>query len=39
MIGIYEITLQIPKDLAPGDLTLVVTQNGVASNSGIVPVR
>ena len=39
MIGIYEITLQIPRDLAPGDLTLVVTQNGVASNSGIVPVR
>jgi uncharacterized protein (TIGR03437 family) len=39
LIGVYEINLQIPADLAPGDVPVVVTQNGVNSNTAILPVR
>jgi uncharacterized protein (TIGR03437 family) len=39
LIGLYRIDLQIPADVSPGDLSIVVTQNGVASNPAILPVR
>jgi uncharacterized protein (TIGR03437 family) len=39
LIGLYRIDLQIPPDVTPGDLIVVVTQNGVASNPSILPVR
>jgi uncharacterized protein (TIGR03437 family) len=39
LIGLYRIDLQIPPDVSPGDLSIVVTQNGVTSNPAILPVR
>ena len=39
LIGLYRIDLQIPADVPSGDLSIVVTQNGVASNPAILPVR
>jgi len=39
LIGLYEIRLRIAADAPPGDLSIVVTQNGVASNSALLPVR
>jgi uncharacterized protein (TIGR03437 family) len=39
LIGVYQINLRIPPDLTPGDLAVAVTQNGVTSNSAILPVR
>jgi len=39
LIGLYEIRLRIAADAPSGDLSIVVTQNGVASNSALLPVR
>jgi uncharacterized protein (TIGR03437 family) len=38
-IGLYQIDLQIPANAPAGALGIVVMQNGVASNSAILPVR
>jgi uncharacterized protein (TIGR03437 family) len=38
-IGLYQIDVRIPVGARAGDLPLVVTQNGVASNPALVPVR
>jgi len=37
-VGLYQIDLQVPDVSVDGNLTLTVSQNGVASNTTIVPV-
>jgi uncharacterized protein (TIGR03437 family) len=37
-VGIYEVTLIVPEGLSAGDHPLVLTQQGVAANTVIVPV-
>jgi uncharacterized protein (TIGR03437 family) len=39
MIGVYRIDFQVPSDAPAGDLPLTVSQNGVSSNSALLPVR
>ena len=36
--GLYQIDFQVPANASSGDLNLVVTQNGVASNTTKLPV-
>jgi uncharacterized protein (TIGR03437 family) len=38
-VGLYQINIQIPASIAEGDLNLVVSQAGSASNTSILPVR
>ncbi|HTM47118.1 MAG TPA: putative Ig domain-containing protein [Bryobacteraceae bacterium] len=38
MVGLYSVSLRVPSDAAAGDLTLTVSQDGVAANSVTVPV-
>jgi uncharacterized protein (TIGR03437 family) len=38
-IGVYAIRLRIPSGIAAGDLSLIVTQNGIASNTAVLPVQ
>jgi len=38
-VGLYQINIRIPAGIRTGDLQLVVSQNGVASNTAVVPVR
>lgn len=37
--GLYQINFQVPSDTRTGDLALIVTQNGIASNTVTIPVR
>ena len=39
LVGVYQVNLQVPTDAANGDLTLVLSENGIASNSGLLPVH
>ena len=39
LVGLYQINLRVPPNAKPGDLNLVIEQNGVASNPAILPVR
>jgi uncharacterized protein (TIGR03437 family) len=39
LVGLYQINLQIPDVAADGNLVLTVSQNGVVSNTTILPVR
>jgi uncharacterized protein (TIGR03437 family) len=39
VVGLYQIRLRIAADTPAGDLPVIVTQNGVASNSALLPVR
>jgi uncharacterized protein (TIGR03437 family) len=39
LIGVYQINFRIPSNLTPGDIAVAVIQNGVTSNSAILPVR
>jgi uncharacterized protein (TIGR03437 family) len=38
-VGLYQINIRIPAGIRTGDLQLVVSQSGIASNTAIVPVR
>jgi len=38
-VGLYQINIQVPAGTADGDLSLVVSQAGSASNTSILPVR
>ena len=38
-VGLYQINVRIPAGIRTGDLQLVVSQNGIASNTAVVPVR
>jgi uncharacterized protein (TIGR03437 family) len=38
-VGLYQINIRIPAGIRTGDLQLVVSQNGIASNTAVVPVR
>ena len=38
-VGLYQINIRIPVNIRTGDLQLVVSQSGIASNTAIVPVR
>jgi uncharacterized protein (TIGR03437 family) len=38
-VGLYQINLQIPSDLADGTATIVVTQSGFASNAVTLPIK
>jgi hypothetical protein len=37
LVGLYQMNFQVPAGLPAGDLTLVVTQNGQASNQTVLP--
>jgi uncharacterized protein (TIGR03437 family) len=37
-IGLYQIDLTIPSDARTGNLNVIITQNGVNSNTAILPV-
>jgi uncharacterized protein (TIGR03437 family) len=39
IVGLYQINFQVPANTANGDMQLVVSQSGVASNSVILPVH
>jgi uncharacterized protein (TIGR03437 family) len=39
LVGLYQIDVQIPQNAAGGNQLLVVSQDGVASNTTIVPVQ
>ncbi len=39
LVGLYQMNFQIPAAVAAGDLPLVVTQNGVASNPTVISVQ
>ena len=38
-VGLYQVNIHIPANVRTGDLPLVVSQGGVASNTAILPVR
>jgi uncharacterized protein (TIGR03437 family) len=38
-VGLYQINIRIPAGIRTGDLQLVVSQGGIASNAAIIPVR
>jgi uncharacterized protein (TIGR03437 family) len=38
-VGIYQVNFTVPTDAPGGDLTLVLSQNGVPSNSAVLPVK
>jgi uncharacterized protein (TIGR03437 family) len=38
LVGLYQINFQIPATLATGSYNLVITQNGVVSNSTLLQV-
>jgi uncharacterized protein (TIGR03437 family) len=38
-VGLYQIDIQVPNVAVEGNLTLTVSQGGVASNTTILPVR
>jgi uncharacterized protein (TIGR03437 family) len=38
-VGLYQINVRIPAGIRTGDLQLVVSQSGIASNTAIIPVR
>ncbi len=39
-VGLYQINIQLPSSFAAdGNMTLTVTQNGVVSNTTLIPVR
>jgi uncharacterized protein (TIGR03437 family) len=38
LVGLYQINFQVPGNARSGDLPLVVTQNGVSTNTTILPV-
>jgi len=37
-IGLYQINCKVPESARAGDLTLIVTQNGVEANSVVIPI-
>jgi uncharacterized protein (TIGR03437 family) len=37
-VGLYQVNFQVPATIGSGDQTLVVSQNGVSSNSALLPV-
>ena len=39
LVGLYQMNFQVPLGLAAGDLTLVVTQSGVPSNTTVLPYK
>jgi uncharacterized protein (TIGR03437 family) len=39
MVGIYQVNFTVPSDAANGDLTLVLSQDGVPANSAVLPVK
>ena len=38
LVGLYQINLQVPTNIGPGDLDLVIKQGGVFSNATKLPV-
>ncbi len=38
LVGLYQINFQVPAGLAPGNIQLAITQNGVQSNVAVLPV-
>jgi uncharacterized protein (TIGR03437 family) len=38
-VGLYQINIRIPASIRTGDLQLIVSQGGIASNAAIIPVR
>ena len=39
LVGLYQVNFQVPADAADGDLALVVSQSGTASNQTVLPVH
>ena len=37
LVGLYQMNFQVPADLPAGDITIVVSQNGQASNQTVLP--
>jgi uncharacterized protein (TIGR03437 family) len=37
-VGLYQIDFQVPSNASSGNLNVVVTQNGIAANSTLLPV-
>jgi uncharacterized protein (TIGR03437 family) len=37
-VGLYQVNFQVPSNSGTGDLTLIVSQNGVPSNATRLPV-
>ena len=39
LVGVYQVNLQVPSDAPNGDLVLTLSADGLASNSGLLPVQ